>query len=194
MAEKKRDPSRTKRKLLEAVGNVLAKKGFTELKVNNICEESGIDKKLIYFHFGDLNGLIEHFLKSNDFWMTAVGVPAVADKDASFELFKRQFATLHESSLLKNLLAWELSDRNPVLRKLADDREELGDRLIDLYKQQQNPKADVNPIFALLVSGIYYLTIHNDINGSAFCGLNLNEEKDRERVLDGIRSIIDKCL
>lgn len=42
------------------------------LKVRNISRVAGVDKKLIYFHFDDLNGLLTTFLKSKDFWFTKV--------------------------------------------------------------------------------------------------------------------------
>ncbi|MFD1768906.1 TetR/AcrR family transcriptional regulator [Sphingobacterium suaedae] len=194
MTEKKRDANRTKKKLLDAVGTILATQGFTELKVNTICDEAGVDKKLIYFHFGDLNGLISEFLRSHDFWMTEEAEVTNVDKDVAFQVFRKQFESLDNSDLLKRLLVWELSEPNEILRKLADAREELGDELIARYKAQQQPGQDVHPIFALLVSGIYYLTIHSAINGSAFCGLDLQMQADKDRLFNGIKRVIDNCV
>ncbi len=193
MVQKQRDSNRTKRKLLDAVGKIIAEQGFTELKVINISEVSGVDKKLIYFHFGDMNGLITAFLTSNDFWINSDLPLGQLNKETAFDVFKNQFLTLDKSDLLKRLLVWELSEHNEALRHIADKREELGEQFIKAYNEQQKTEEDVNPIFALIVAGIYYMTIHSTVNGRTFCGLNLKKKKDKERLLAGIKRIIDRC-
>lgn len=182
----------TKSKLLNAVEKVLTEKGFTELKVLPICEASNVDKKLIYFHFGDLEGLLTEFLRRNDFWLSKMEVPNEMNKETVKEILVQQFSSIHDSDLLKQLLIWELSEGNETLKKIAQDREAVGNKMIDDFMNQQNFKTDVPPLLALIVSGIYYLTIHSSINGSTFCGIDINTEADRIRVLKTITGLIDQ--
>jgi AcrR family transcriptional regulator len=43
----------TKRKLIDAVGEVFPKEGHTGLGVNKVAKQAGVTKKLIYDYFGD---------------------------------------------------------------------------------------------------------------------------------------------
>lgn len=182
----------TKSKLLNAVEKVLTEKGFTELKVLPICEASNVDKKLIYFHFGDLEGLLTEFLRSNDFWLSKTEVQKEMNKETVKDILTQQFSSIYDSDLLKQLLIWELSKGNETLKKNARDREDIENKMIDDFINQQNFKTDIPPLLALIVSGIYYLTIHSSINGSTFCGIDINNEADRTRVLNTITGLIDR--
>ncbi|MBE8722773.1 TetR/AcrR family transcriptional regulator [Sphingobacterium pedocola] len=182
----------TKSKLLSAVEKVLTEKGFTELKVLPICEASNVDKKLIYFHFGDLEGLLTEFLRRNDFWLSKLEIPNEMNKEAVKDILTQQFSSIYDSDLLKQLLVWELSEGNETLKKIARDREDIGNKIIDDFIGQQDFKTDVPPLLALIVSGIYYLTIHSSTNGSTFCGIDMNTEADRTRVLNTIKGLIDQ--
>ncbi len=174
----------TKRKLLQAVEDILSNEGFVALKVENISKVSGVDKKLIYFHFGDLQGLYNAFLRSKDFWFSKAfeSIPQNLSKESVIDVLKTQFAEMKSNKLLTQLLIWELSEKNEVLSKLADERDEVGNELLKKIIEKESFKEDVQPLIALLVSGIYYLSMHASINGSLFCGLDINKEEDAERV------------
>ncbi|MFD2554279.1 TetR/AcrR family transcriptional regulator [Sphingobacterium tabacisoli] len=174
----------TKRKLLQAVEDILANEGFVALKVENISKVSGVDKKLIYFHFGDLQGLYNAFLRSKDFWLSEAfeEIPQQLNWEAVIEVLKKQFSEMKSNKLLTQLLIWELSEKNEILSKLADERDEVGNELLTTIVKNESFKEDVQPLIALLVSGIYYLSMHATINGSLFCGLDINKEEDAARV------------
>jgi len=161
LGKKAQQSEATKQKLLKAVGTILAEEGFTGLKVENISRVSGVDKKLIYFHFGDPNGLYTEFLKSEDFWFTKVynDLPTVFNKEIAKAVLTKQFNTIHGNKLLNQLLVWELSDKNDLLREMAQERDEIGGALIDQLVKGGDFKDDVQPLLALLVAGIYYLSI-----------------------------------
>lgn len=63
-----RNKQKTKEKILRAVGDILISKGFSHLKISNIAIEAHVDKKLIYEYFGNLDGLINVYLSSTDYW------------------------------------------------------------------------------------------------------------------------------
>ena len=47
----------TRRRLISAVGSLLAREGFKGIGVNAVAREAGVDKKLIYRYFDGLPGL-----------------------------------------------------------------------------------------------------------------------------------------
>ena len=53
---------------LGAVGDVLARDGFTAIGVNAIAKQAGVDKVLIYRYFGGLPELLQTWGASGRFW------------------------------------------------------------------------------------------------------------------------------
>lgn len=182
----------TKRRLLQAVEDILSNEGFVALKVENISKVSGVDKKLIYFHFGDLKGLYKAFLLSKDFWFSKAyaEIPEKLDQKAVTDVLMNQFAEMKDNKLLTQLLIWELSEKNEILSKLAQDRDEIGNNLLQKIIENEGFKEDVQALIALLIGGIYYLSMHATVNGSLFCGLDINKKEDASRVSDTLERLL----
>lgn len=64
-----KDKNLTKRKLIDAVGSIIAEKGFKGLRISKISHLAGVDRKLVYRYFGNLDNLIEAYVTENDYWM-----------------------------------------------------------------------------------------------------------------------------
>ncbi|MBE8721382.1 TetR/AcrR family transcriptional regulator [Sphingobacterium pedocola] len=180
----------TKSKLLNAVESVLINKGFTELKANPICEISNVDKKLIYFHFGDLKGLQTEYLLRNDFWQSQREVPEEITKGTVKDMLTDQFTSIYEKDLLKRLLIWELSEENETLKKIAQDRLENTNKMVDKFIDQQDVKMDASPLLALTIGGLYYLSIRSAEKGNTFYGIDINKKSDRKRMVNTITRLI----
>lgn len=58
----------TKKKLLEAVGNIMKDKGAAGLGVNKVAKKAGVSKMLIYRYFGSYETLIQTYIQEKDFW------------------------------------------------------------------------------------------------------------------------------
>ena len=54
----------------------------------------------------------------------------------------------------------------------------------------ENTDVDLRARLALVLGGIYYLSLHSKSNGSLVCGIDINEEEGRARIEDAIRTII----
>src|SRR4051794_19019114 len=65
-----RDADATKRRLVDAVGTILARDGFTHLGVNAVAQQAGADKALIYRYFGGFAKLLQAYAESAAFWPT----------------------------------------------------------------------------------------------------------------------------
>lgn len=62
-ANSQRDPEWTKGRLLDAARDEFADKGLSGARVNTIAAEAGVNKQLLYYYFGDKDGLYSEVLK-----------------------------------------------------------------------------------------------------------------------------------
>ncbi|MCL1668455.1 TetR/AcrR family transcriptional regulator [Elizabethkingia ursingii] len=194
-----RNKEKTKQKLLNAVGKILTTKGYSELKVSKIAAVAGLDKKLIYSYFGSTDKLIDEYIKSQDFWANVddqeIMTSGFSDggQEITTNMILKQYETLAKNKEYQKVILWGISETRPSLRKLADDREAVGNPLLDqvidpLFKEQSK---EYRAILAMLVAGSYYLNLHFTVNGSTFCGLDFNKEEDAKILKDAIATIID---
>ncbi|AMR41093.1 TetR/AcrR family transcriptional regulator [Elizabethkingia anophelis] len=194
-----RNKEKTKQKLLNAVGKILATKGYSELKVSKIATVAGLDKKLIYSYFGSTDKLIDEYIKSQDFWANVDDQEIMASgftdggQEITTNMILQQYDTLAKNKEYQKIILWGISETRPSLRKLADDIEAVGNPLLDqvvdpLFKEKSK---EYRAILAMLVAGAYYLNLHFAVNGSTFCGLDFNKEEDAKILKDAIATIID---
>lgn len=196
-----RDKARTKERLIAAVGEVIKKKGYSALTAPNIAKESELHKKLIWTYFGGVDNLVEEYLQQKDFWRVAeteviqdlVKTPKAVGRSEIYALLENQFKSLLDDDLLRKIIHWELEGENKVLRKIADQREKVGEQLFKIIEPDflNVDEVDLRATLALQIGGIYYLALHAKSNGSTFCGIDINEEAGEERILKALKKIIN---
>lgn len=196
---KLRDKVRTKNKMVQAVGKVLLKKGYTGLNATSVAKEAGVDKSLVWTYFGNLDNLVEEYIAQRDFWKykakdsieTLTTETKVINDDDMADLLQFQFKALLEDEILQRLMLWGISEKKQFLRKASDDRELIGEEIFkNMDSKFKNSNVDVRGIFAIVVAGIYYLVLHAKTNGSLFCGIDLNTADGEERIKESISQII----
>lgn len=194
-----RDKTRTMNKLIASVGKVLQKKGYPGLTIGNIGAEAQVDNKLIYLYFGNVNNLIETFIRQRDFWNMAekgvvdelLGNIENIDKTHIIKLMQSQYERLYKDKLFQKLIHWELGEKTDTLRKIADTREEIGEKLFQIIEGDFiKANIDLRSLLALQIAGIYYLVLHAKTNGSTFCGVDINKSEDKERINQAIDYIV----
>lgn len=193
-----RDKEKTKQKLLGAVGKILRTKGYSGLKVSKIAAVAGFDKKLIYEYFGSTEKLIDEYIRTQDYWSKMNQDNIEVDiSDGGRELSKmailNQYEHIKKNKELQKIILWGLSESKPILKKIADEREEMGEMLfkniVDPYFQEKSTR--YRAIAAVLVSGAYYLNLYTAHNASMFCGIDLKSEEGRKEIEKAITEIID---
>ncbi|NQD70714.1 TetR/AcrR family transcriptional regulator [Sphingobacterium shayense] len=194
-----RDKEKTKRRLVATVGKVLQKYTYSGLTITNIAKESGLNPKLIYLYFGNLDGLIQQYILEKDFWSPKsrtqlaelVEAPHLIGATETNEVFQGQFDTFLKDKTIQRIIHWEMGMKNKLLRKVADDREELGEHLLSsLDSKFKGSDVDIRATLAIILGGIYYLTLHAKNNGSTIGGIDINEDAGRERIEEAIERII----
>lgn len=197
-----RDKTRTKNKLVDAVGKVLEEQGYVGLKNSkNIADAAGVDKRLIWTYFDGVENLVEEYIKKNEFWQNGLTNNTFnnlitkqddLDKDKANYLLKTHFEKFNTDIALQKLITWEISEENQMLRKVADRREELGEQLFSLIDEKFSESSlDIRGVVALLLGGTYYLNLHAKTNGSLFCGIDINTDEGKNSILNAIEFIIN---
>jgi len=194
-----RNTERSKEKFLSAVGKILKTKGYAGLKINDIAKVAGVDKKMIYTYFGGLDGLIDEYIRTQDFWSNVhadMASEPIDDGGKAFtkEVFLSQFDYLSKNKELQKVLLWRLSEERKTLRKLTDEQEENGEVL---FSQITDPHfgehaEKFRAVSAVLVAGMYYLNMYAEHNGSIFSGIDLKTDDGRKAIKDAVSFLIDK--
>jgi len=194
-----RNTERSKEKFLSAVGKILKTKGYAGLKINDIAKVAGVDKKMIYTYFGGLDGLIDEYIRTQDFWSNVhadMASEPIDDGGKAFtkEVFLSQFDYLSKNKELQKVLLWRLSEERKSLRKLTDEQEENGEvlfsQITDPYFGEYAEK--FRAVSAVLVAGMYYLNMYAEHNGSLFSGIDLKTDDGRKAIKDAVSFLIDK--
>lgn len=195
----KRNKDSTKQKLIDAVGQIILAQGFQSIGINSVARTAGVDKVLIYRYFGSLNGLLEAYVRQQDFFSRLdqlFGAEVEITDKAAFSglsktLFIEQLRTASQNTALRQILLWELTERNPVTDAIARAREQQGMRLLNKIGEKIDfSEIDIPAITDLLIGGIYYLVLrsrHVDV----FSGIPMGEDVSWQRFEAAIELLID---
>lgn len=179
----------TKRRLLDAVGDIIKKSGTGGLGVNKVAKKAGVSKILIYRYFGNLEQLIKTYVLEKDFWTNYKADPYRPDNASLREnignLLLRQFSCFYNHCEMEAALINSISN--------ADERLNLSANSYAWNRQQlsakQPPLSDeatyFNIISMLLQAGTNHLLLgtHGGYN-------NKNEKVETADKIKLLRSIV----
>lgn len=201
VAVRPRDVEATKRRLLDAVGAILARDGFAQLGVNAVAQEARTDKALIYRYFGGFGQLLEVYAESAAFWptteemaggpldaLTALPLPARVE-----QIVGSYIRQLRMRPLTQEILAWELYERNEVTIKLEDVRERRGLALMMSLARDLPPTVDLAAVSSVLAGGVHYLLLRAR-RIRVFNGIDLRTDEGWSRLEAAARAMVIGAL
>lgn len=192
-----RNREATRARLIESVGNLLAREGFRAVGINAVAREAGVDKVLIYRYFGGMKGLISAFGQEGNFW-PAMKELAGGDIDAFMSLPLAERASqmisnfmhsLRKRPITQEILAWEMIEQNEFTTELDIIRENIMKRFVESFMPCDELGIDTDAQGAIIGGAINYLVIRSR-NFSRFGSLNLGTEEAWERIEKAMRRII----
>lgn len=187
-APRTRNRDETRAAILRAAQELLADEGFSSFGVNALARRSGHDKQLIYRYFGGLDGLIDALGEALAGWVATRMDPVIAADpgpgygDLIEAVLLAYLDALRSDSLMQRLVAWELSDPSPHVRRLADQRAQgLGELVARLRGDRTPPPGvDAPAVNAVLIAAVQHLVLAGAVSGR-FTGMPLATEADWDR-------------
>jgi AcrR family transcriptional regulator len=189
-----RNSQETRKRILKAVGRLLARSGFRDVGVNSVAREAGVDKVLIYRYFGGLPNLLKAYAEGGGFWPSADELlTAVPDRETKTEaelaasLLIEFGRALRRRPITQEIMRWEMLEKNQLTDALAHYREEEGMKLLSLFRNVGS--AEIQAIAALLGAGQTYLLLRAKTT-DVYNGLELKKDQCWKRVEEAIRLLV----
>lgn len=196
-----RNKERTKATLINALGKILKKKGFAGLSARSVAEEAKVDRRLIYDYFGDLEGLVKEYLNNKDYWKMepddVEGIVQAAREDSgkalAYGVLQDQLDSLISNEEMRLIITWGLSEKSAMLKELDLKRENVGEIVLREVFDKRFADGEVNfrAVYALLMGGVYYLTLHAKMQENTFCGIDLQRPAGQEEIKQALRQLLD---
>ncbi len=187
-AARPRNRDETRAAILAAAQSLLAEEGFSGFGVNALARCSGFDKQLIYRYFGGLDGLVDALGETLAGWVSTHLAPALDQNpgpgygDLLEAVLIAYLDALRGDSLMQKLVAWELSDPSPQVRRLSDQRAKAMGELVARLRgeRQPAPGVDAPALNAILIAAIQHLVLAGASSGR-FTGMALASDSDWDR-------------
>ena len=194
-----RDRASTRKRLIAAVGTVLARQGFGALGINTVAKEARVDKVLIYRYFGGMPELLQAFGEAEDFWPsfqelvggTLEALVALPPGEAAARVLGNYLRALRRRPLTLEILAWETVERNELTAILETVREESALRL--LKAAPTSGGGDLAAVTALLAGAINYLLVRSRLI-RMFNGIDLQSEAGWKRLEAAVTELCTRSL
>jgi AcrR family transcriptional regulator len=138
-----RDPDATRQRLLKAALRVFMQKGYDLARVDEICEQARVNKRMLYVYFTDKEGLYLAILEAGfgrmlDRLKDVGKTPGDARADAE-SLVRTYFDFLAENPYFVRMVAWEsLRHGRQAGRVLARTQRAALERLFDVFQRGIN--------------------------------------------------------
>jgi TetR/AcrR family transcriptional regulator len=143
-----RDPEGTRAAILEVATRIFAFRGFVGATMRDISDASGINKPLIYHHFGSKEGLYtavkQRLIADRD--RQGVGVDRADERpaDPRAELW-RLFETFRDNEALLRICAWSRLEGGPTGGPGERGLMKALRRRLELAQEQRIIRSDIDP-------------------------------------------------
>lgn len=192
-----RDRAQTEKAILKAAKTLLAEEGFQGFGINAVARQAGCDKQLIYRYYGGLDGLVEAIGTELGSWVKdkipedTGGMFLLTYGDLMERLALYYLDALREDPLVCRIIAWEISERSEIVRRLAEARSKALGHWLDRMKGTLTPPkgVDTAAVNALLFAAIQHLVLAGNTAGQ-FSGMTLKTQKDWDKLVGAVKRVV----
>ncbi|WP_431293393.1 TetR/AcrR family transcriptional regulator [Pedobacter sp. P26] len=195
---RKRNSEETRAALLDAVGDILKKEGYTGLSVTKVAATADVDPKNIYTYFGDFENLLKEYIHNTDFWEQVFdkvddgNFPEVSVlRDYIIDIYQGKFDHFATNVEMQQFILWQISKKNNTMKAVSEERERKASILLEyIDKYAGGGDISLRACFAIILGGIYYNVWHGENNKSSVCGIDINILEEREIFRDTIKKLL----
>lgn len=182
-------PRTVRERLLETLGNVLARKGFEDLTLEDVVAAAGLERAVVLRHFKDLEAMVAAFAQTSSYWPGIAELREGMGEEFAAMPVKAQLTHYVQATIrgllarprTLDILAWELMSRNRLSRLLEVPRLHLSMEFFEDAAGELAESLDLPAVLEVLTGTVILLTVRSRQNG--VCGgLNLYDAADRTRV------------
>lgn len=196
-AARTRNREATRKRLIDAIGALMARDGLKALGVNAVAREAGVDKVLIYRYFGGLRGLTAAFAREGDFWPSpeelAGGDPAAFQAMPAPLKLSRLAETfldaIRRRPLTQEIMAWEMVESNELTAELDRVREATILDFFDSHIPELAGRTDIRAVAAIIGAGLSYL-VTRARHVQHYTGIDLRSETGWRQLLLAVDAIV----
>lgn len=194
---KNRRPKRTKAQIDDCIKEAaiaeIVENGFSDSILYGIIRRAKIEPVVFYNRYKSLDVFYDEFVKSKDYWfndlLKEIDAPRFSSEEL-VEILNSLVDSLDKDSIMLELLRWEVANENPTTRRSAALREFHTLPLAKDYENVfKNTNIDMLSLCALIIGGIYYLSLHKNL--SPFSGIDINTEDGKTRIKKAITSFVN---
>jgi AcrR family transcriptional regulator len=197
-----RDRQATEQLLLDACERLLLTHGPDGIGVNNVVEEAGVGKQLLYRYFDGLPGLVTTWLERGANWPTAeelVGEDRAAfdslDYREKVKRIQRNYVkALRDRPVIMRIMASELMHPTAVTAVLERSSDKVGRELAlilaDVDDVSQDDLVDLSLVFYCLLN---YLCMRAVTSPRCF-GMDLRKAESWQRIDTLIDTLVERFL
>ena len=197
MAVAARDRGATSAKILRAAMELLAEEGFQNFGVNAVARRAGCDKQLIYRYYGGMDGLVDAIGTDLARWieekMPVEGSTGfmLTYGDLVEHMMMLFMRALREDSLTRRIIAWEVSENSPQVRRLSEARSRALGRWIEKVRGAMPPPKGIDhfALNAMLIAAVQHVVLAG-ATATRFAGLDLVTQKDWDRVAQAVKKLV----
>ncbi len=187
-----RNSVETKKKILDALENLITYHGFTAVGINAVAREAGIDKVLIYRYFGSMEGLLKSFAEEKELCPSVSNLLIDLHDGAPFHEIAAKIVIEHaralqKSPLAQELVCWELTEQNPLTVLFGKEMEQRG--LNALADRGIVPDKDSVTLSVVLLCGLQYLILRGRNNNPM-----MNIDYSQAEIREDIERVISKTI
>lgn len=164
-----------------AAETLLLRDGWTGLNVQTLAAQAGVDRKLVYRYFEGVEGVVDRVSGRMDLWLSRTLASSPASGTDDYRAFLAETLVLYLRALRANplilrLLAWELTQDTPLLRRIEARRSEVVQAWLRARRPRlrTSPQGDVAALNAVLMASVHHLALAAVARGR-FVGLDLDE-------------------
>ena len=177
-----------------AAEELIRKNGFSNILVTDIIKQAKIEPIVFYNRFPNLDSFLNEFVKHYDYWFSdilkKIKNPFLS-KQGLIEIFQQLLLELNNDSIMLELLRWEVANGNNTTNRTAMLREIHITPLVKEFEKEFNHKGiDIAALTAIIIGGLYYLSLHKD--RSTFSNIDINTKEGFSRILNSIAFFVNK--
>lgn len=194
-----RDKNLTRRKILDALEQILMREQCSKIGINAIAKEAGVDKVMVYRYFGSMDKLLIAFAEDREIWPALeLLLKKREETDSKTDLHDlmavylvNYLAELRRDQMLKDIQRWAMVNKNALTQSIESDREKQAKNLLNQlpFNQNANPNFDIGSIIALLHAGITYLVLCAK-NSDYYLGVDLKSARGWKKIENAINELI----